>query len=502
MKMKRILTVALGLSLFSLLPSCIGQKENPYTNEALPDLTVTATASAFQQDQAELQLVLSRLVHKDVVIEFDVEGADAGSLSLPESFSVPAGLVKKSIPFSVSSADFAPGSHTVVITPKTEGAKVVSSPISLALEVRDVAFVNLSMTEFDSDAKAYITISLSRTLSQALTLPIKVAGTPSEGAVVLPESAITYESSVTIPAGEREAETVVSLDVSELPAGMYEFVYEIASYPSKAEPGVNAVLRQNVRASIVPTRHPWYTETYWDFYNGRLYTYGGLGVGIERLAAFCLKKSEMPDMEDEDAVREFLETLAEGLDESNTYAAPATESDYIWLSSSIAPDYTVRTYCFVMIGLDAQCRPTGDYDYFEYINESGSDGDDDGGDDGGDDDDTLTLEAKSWSWGYSQGWYYVYKSGMDQTCFSIVTVDQSAGNSSDSAFVIAQIKAGAARVQAGTLKAFNDESFGSATYIWALQPNLAAGSWYAILFGMDADYAPTGAYSLKEVTIE
>lgn len=482
MKMNKILNPVLGLAVCALLPSCLSEEQNPYANEATPDLTIVSEASGFELDQAELQLQLSHFIHKDVVIDFEVEGVDASVLSLPESYTFPAGVVERSLPFSVSSADLDPAVYTVVITPVVaSGAQLVSAPVSLSLKVEDVAFVNLSKTAFDDDNKAEVTLKLSRRLSKSITLPIKVGAGASAGMTALPESAVTYEKSVTIPAGELEVTTPVSLDLSGVEAGTYEFVYEIADYGSNAKPGADAVLREVIRTGIVLNRREW-NDDYWDYYNGRFYTYGGLGTGIERLALVILYASEL-DPADKDALLEKISTIGDTLTDDNTYAAPATSSDYIWFPTTLKPQGPAK-YIFLLLGLNAKNRPTGDYDYFEYTEPLS----------GG-------VTSKGWSWGYYSGWYYFYASGFTEKDFAVITVPAASGDGG-AEFVEDQILYAAGAIQTGDLVTYNaEEKLAGATYSYFAYPSEPAGDYYAIMFGLDSNKFPNGTYSIKSITI-
>ena len=481
----RILTVS--LCVFGLFSSCVKEK-NPYANEATPDLTIAAQSSSFELDQADLELNLSQFVHKDLVIEFDVKGVDRGALDLPESYSFPAGTVKQTLHLNAFSANLDPDEYNVVITPVSEMAKVVSSPITLALSVKDLAYVNLSMTPFDDDKKSIVTISLSRRVSEDITLPIKVDGTPSDGLALLPESAITYEKSIKIPAGETVARAEVALDLDSIDPGLYEFIYEIGSYSAKVQAGANAVLRQAVRAGIALNRHAWHDD-YWDFYNGKMYTYGGLGSGISRLAAYCFKKTEMPDLDDKDALIEFFSKLGESLTVDNTWAAPATVSDYIWFPASIAPDNKAKTYYFLMIGLDDKCRPTGDYDYFEYINEDG-----------------LDLVKTSWRFIYYYDWYYVYQTGVkfgfytvpgdyDMTDELAVTKILKQYESELKAAGTPTFRGGGTTTAEYACFELSAANYTSAPYYSWNGEESSTDSYHAIMIGVEADGTVTGEYN-------
>ncbi|MBQ9653072.1 MAG: hypothetical protein IJV32_02485 [Bacteroidales bacterium] len=481
--------LAVSLAACGAFTACV-TPENPYEGETVPNLTVTAVSPSFTADKAELELTLSQFVHKDLAVEFDVSGVDRGALDLPDSYLFPAGTVKQKITINAYSAELEPKDYQITITPSSSEAKVVSSPVSLALSVKDEAFVNLSMTPLDEDQKSIITVSLSRKLSESVTLPIKVDGTPSDGVTLLPESAITYEKSVTIPAGETSARTEVALDLWSVEPGQYEFVYEIGSFTSKAKAGTTTVLRLLVRAGIELNRHKWHDGDYWDYYetDGQVYTYGGLGSGITRLAVFCLKKTEMPDMTDNAAVIEFISQLGEGLTESNTYAAPATTSDYIWFPKSVAPDKRAKTYYFVMIGVNDKLRPTGDYDYFEYIYEDG-----------------LDLVKTSWRFIYYYDWYYVYQTGVK---FSFTTVPGDY-DMTDELVVIKLIKQFESELKAAGTPTFNTGSstadyacfeLSAASYTTAPNytwngENSSTDSYHGIMVGLEADGTATGEYN-------
>lgn len=486
---KNIIRILLVSALVPVLLASCKKEKNPYAGEAMPDLNITAASSSFELDQAELELTLSQFVHKDVVVEFEVKGVDRGALDIPEAYTFPAGTVKQKLLLNAFSAELDPAEYSVVITPVSEGAKVISSPISLALSVKDLAFVNLSMTPFDDDSKSTVTISLSRRLTEDITLPIKVDGTPSAGLALLPESAITYEKSIKIPAGETVARTEIVLDLDSIEPGQYEFVYEIGSYSAKVQAGANAVLRQAVRAGIALNRHDWHTGDYWDFYNGRMYTYGGLGSGISRLAAYCFRKTEMPDLNDKDALIEFFSKLGESLTEDNTWAAPATVDDYIWFPASIAPDNKARTYYFLMIGLDDKCRPTGDYDYFEYINEDG-----------------LDLVKTSWRFIYYSGWYYVYQTGVKFGLWTVpgdyVMTDELAVTQILKQYESELKAAGTPTfLTGGTTTAeyacfeLSGAAYTTAPYYSWNGENSTTDSYHAVMIGLEADGSVTGEYN-------
>ena len=208
-----------------------------------------------------------------------------------------------------------------------------------------------------------------------------------------------------------------------------------------------------------------------------------MGACIERLALVNLYASEL-DPTDQAALLEKINTIGDTLTDDNTYAAPATSSDYIWFPTTLKPQGPAK-YIFLLLGLNAKNRPTGDYDYFAYT-EPLPDG----------------VTSKDWSWGYYTGWYYFYASGFTETEFSIITVPAASGDGG-AEFVEDQILYATGAIQTGDLATFNtEEELAGATNANPTYPTEPAGSYYAIMFGLDSNKFPNGNYSIKSVTLE
>ena len=253
--MKKYLSLILCLAMAAPAFFSCKKAANPYEGEATPTLSISSEGSSFVGGQAGLVLELSHFIHKNVEVFFNVEGVEAESLDLPASVIVQAGSVKKRLPVTVDEDFTTPGNKTVKISvSQVNNANLVSGqqPISLGLEVKDEAVVNVSATPFSEEGVATLTFTLSKKVTKDVVLGLEALEESVDAAETLPASRLSFEPSVTIPAGSKTASVKVTADIEGLSPGTYASVIGIASYSANCKAGESVVGISRIAVAFEP----------------------------------------------------------------------------------------------------------------------------------------------------------------------------------------------------------------------------------------------------------
>ncbi len=267
---KNIFRLVAVVALAGSLVAC--KKETaPYADEQTPTLSLTSPSSSFVQDQASIVLELSHFIHKDVVVTFGVEGIETEALDLPIEYTVEAGALKKTIPITVDE-DFASlGNKTVRISVQdVTNATLGSKEVSLGIDIRDVALVNMSATDF-VDGVATLTFTLSKKVTKDVVLGLEALTTGSGAATLLAADRLTFDKTVTIPAGSKVGTVQVQANTYGLAEGAYEAAIGIASFGSNAEAGAATAAYASIGVGFNPKANS--SGNYFVYYSGYWYVY-------------------------------------------------------------------------------------------------------------------------------------------------------------------------------------------------------------------------------------
>jgi len=267
---KNIFRLVAVVALAGSLAAC--KKETaPYADEQTPTLSLTSPSSSFVQDQASIVLELSHFIHKDVVVTFGVEGIETEALDLPIEYTVEAGALKKTIPITVDE-DFASlGNKTVRISVQdVTNATLGSKEVSLGIDIRDVALVNMSATDF-VDGVATLTFTLSKKVTKDVVLGLEALTTGSGAATLLAADRLTFDKTVTIPAGSKVGTVQVQANTYGLAEGAYEAAIGIASFGSNAEAGAATAAYASIGVGFNPKANS--SGNYFVYYSGYWYVY-------------------------------------------------------------------------------------------------------------------------------------------------------------------------------------------------------------------------------------
>ena len=249
----RLLSAAIAIGI--LLAGC-AKETSPYANEALPSVSVSAINSEVVLDQAQILLTLDKFIHKDVNVIFDVEGIEREALDLPEVVTIDAGAVKKTVTINIDEEKASIGDKQIVLTMKeVENATIssVASTTGLHLNVEDVALVNVSASDFDDNLEATITYSLSKKVTKEVVLTIGYDTKDGADRAAFPQASLTFEPTVTIPAGSKVGTLKVTANKSGVPEGAYQAHFTIAGFGSNAKAGTVSDATLLVNVGFQPT---------------------------------------------------------------------------------------------------------------------------------------------------------------------------------------------------------------------------------------------------------
>ncbi len=233
---KNIFRLVAVVALAGSLAAC--KKETaPYADEQTPTLSLTSPSSSFVQDQASIVLELSHFIHKDVVVTFGVEGIETEALDLPIEYTVEAGAVKKVIPIHIDEEKASLGNKTVGISiTEVKNATLASSSVNLGINIEDVALVNVSATDYDANLQTVLTFSLSKAVTKDVVLAIAYDTKDGERPAY-PAGKLSFDPTVTIPAGSKVGTLTVQAEKTGVEEGSYQTHFTVSNYGSNAKAG-------------------------------------------------------------------------------------------------------------------------------------------------------------------------------------------------------------------------------------------------------------------------
>ncbi len=211
----------------------------------VPTLTIAADAAFNADMKANITLTLSAAAAKDVEVKLAKGTIESGKSEIAADFNkkvvIPAGETTKKVEVSADAMGLESGEYQAAIKVESaEGAKVAENA---------VVYINYSFvytpavdlhadSQFASDKTAKLTISLAKATSK--DVKVKLATDPASTATV------SYESEVTIPAGETSKDVTVTVEVPEnLAAGVYPAIIKVES-AENGEVGTSASVTINL----------------------------------------------------------------------------------------------------------------------------------------------------------------------------------------------------------------------------------------------------------------
>ena len=243
-----------ALAVCMLLAGC-AKEGNPYEGEATPQVSITTTDTQFVLDQAQITLTLSQFIHKDVAVNFEVDGIEREAIDLPENITIQAGAVKKVITMKIDEDKASIGNKTVDIAIKEAENATLGNPsqVSIGINVEDVALVNASATDFNDDMEATVTFTLSKFVTKDVVLTVGYDTADGSERAAFPESALTYDNTVTIPAGSKVGTMAVKVNKSGVEEGAYQAHFTVSDYGSNAKAGTDPDVTLLVNVGFQPT---------------------------------------------------------------------------------------------------------------------------------------------------------------------------------------------------------------------------------------------------------
>lgn len=206
-------------------------KENPSGPETvIPTVSISADASFASDNTATLTLSLSEATTEDVSVTLADADVQSGSKKVSAIYSknvtIAAGETSATVDVQADILGLEEGTYQAAIQiASAEGAEVAENPVVyIALNYVQQASVDLyaDNTTFRPDGTAALRLVLSEASSMDVTVTLEEGeGTTAD---------VSYEKTVTIPAGETEKEVILTVEIPEnLEPGTYPAVIQIAS---------------------------------------------------------------------------------------------------------------------------------------------------------------------------------------------------------------------------------------------------------------------------------
>lgn len=235
--MKKFLYILVVIGLTAL--SC---QKDPITQEnSQPTVSISADGSFNTENIAELTVNLSKVSQKDVVVKLVKADVQPGKTSVPANFDktvkIPAGKTKSTIQVEADILGLESGDYQAAIR--------IESAEEAKVSEKDVVYINFAYA-FKPDVNLYAdasfagdkTVKVKVALSKATIVPVIITLETN------PESEIEieYEKKITIPAGETQAEVIVTAKLPEnITPGVYPAVLKIASVENGVIGNVSSV---------------------------------------------------------------------------------------------------------------------------------------------------------------------------------------------------------------------------------------------------------------------
>ena len=206
-------------------------KENPSGPETvIPTVRISSDASFASDNTATLTLSLSEATTEDVSVTLADADVQSGSKKVSAIYSknvtIAAGETSATVDVQADILGLEEGTYQAAIQiASAEGAEVAENPVVyIALNYVQQASVDLyaDNTTFRPDGTAALRLVLSEASSMDVTVTLEEGeGTTAD---------VSYEKTVTIPAGETEKEVILTVEIPEnLEPGTYPAVIQIAS---------------------------------------------------------------------------------------------------------------------------------------------------------------------------------------------------------------------------------------------------------------------------------
>lgn len=231
---KGMLFLSAMLMIVGAIVSCEKPDDNKQGGEEnkdgeVPTLTIAADAAFDANMKANITLTLSAAAGKDVEVKLAKGTVQSGKSEIAADFSkkvvIPAGETTKKVEVSADAMGLESGEYQAAIKVESaEGAKVAENAVVyINYSFVYTPAVNLHAdTQFASDKTAKLTVSLEKATSK--DVKVKLATDAASTATV------TYDSEVTIPAGETSKEITVTVDIpANLAAGVYPAIIKVES---------------------------------------------------------------------------------------------------------------------------------------------------------------------------------------------------------------------------------------------------------------------------------
>ena len=482
----QLMAVLVGVS----LASCTQEKENPYDGEELPTVSMSAEASAFSADEASLVFTLSHFIHKDVVVTFNTDGIDAEAVKLPATFKIPAGKVKETLTVGIDETVPAPGSYNVNITmAEAENAVIASQKsVSLSETVNDLARLSVSGSEF-VDGAATIRVNLHKKLATAASLTLELVAEDGARYPLIPASAATFNSRVSIPVGEKMVAVPVTVDMSKLPYGLNQLKVRATGLSSNLQ-AETADATLDCRVPIVLNKR---TDWSWGYDQDTYKRYYVYQTGLSEtpkvtIFSFAKPGAGLTDEYLEEQIYQFVTAIT-----NQYYSTTGWSASYRWLNEET---FEPGDYYAVLVGLDDNLSPTGDYSVKE-IHIAGGD----------EPVETFTVTKTDWRFIYYSNYFYVYTTGVK---FGMWTIPADYDMTNEK--VVAQIlKAYEAALKANTsgaltwLNAYSSAAYSvfeltaaaytAHPYYTSNGEDSSTSSYHAVMIGLTAKGEVTGEYN-------
>ena len=339
----------------------------PEKVETQPVVTITASSTSFASNSATVNINLSAASTKAVGVKLDATGNLASALTFNKDVAVAAGSTSLPVTITANSDGLAPGSYSAEIAiVSATGAEVSTTAKSVTLTLTvaepepEIVKVNMDSPAEFADGKAVLKLYPDAAPEKDITVTLAVGTKVSaEGATLIPESALTFNKTATIPAGsDADVEVAVSVDVNALESGLNEAVIVISNVSEGGEIGDKSEAHITTSGLIKATNRTDWTITY----NG---TQGGydivsyiVGSETQKWYAFYYTKGEVAAYFD--SMDEYVRYMA--YEEVNPYVG--TEDAYTVRTGDVNLRYNpfaVGEYEFFLLGADADGYITGDY---------------------------------------------------------------------------------------------------------------------------------------------
>lgn len=272
MKLSNLLKGFAGVALAALAVASCQPKEN---TAVTPSLGISASSTQFANGKASVTLTLSEAASSEVKAILEATGTLADKASFEKNPAIAAGST--SLPVEITVPADAEGNLTVSLVAANGATIGTSKSVTLTAKPEKTASVELDYVNFNEEGKGKLTAILSDKLAKDVVVTIGVDDKVSEGATAIAKDNLTFETELTIPAGEEEAELEIAIkDMEALAEGLNEAHFFIsAADGAELSKNVDALVSFTVETLVIQ-RVPYWTVDYRGRYqhsNGNTYSY-------------------------------------------------------------------------------------------------------------------------------------------------------------------------------------------------------------------------------------